>query len=225
MTLALRAWLRYLVPLTLLAAVALAPLLYVALVTSPPANVEGARALVRRGWVLASCAVVFQLLLVAAAAPLVASVAAARPLSQLRSLLVAARSLLRGVMPWLVATFAIVLGGLALVVPGLLVLVLVSLTGASEHLDRPRDAVLDSIAIVRTAFARIALVVVLIVLADLAIAYVAQRMYVPMLAKKMAATKLVTMQAYVRAVAVGLVAISPLVACVLAAIRSNAERR
>ncbi len=225
MTLALKAWVRYVVPLTLLAVVALGPMVYIALITLPPADATAARALLRRGWILASTATLFQLLLVAAAAPLVRSIAAGQPLSQLRAAIAAVRSFVRGILPWLVATCAIVLGGIALVAPGLLVLVLVSMTGASPRLSVPRAAIVDSIEVSRSAFARAALLVAAILIVNLAIAFVAQHVYVPAISKKVAAVRLAPLQTYVRMIVIALVAFAPLAACGLAALYSTHAKR
>jgi hypothetical protein len=243
--LVLRTWLRYVVPLTVLSSIALSPVAYIALKTSAPGDVLHARQLVRIGWLLAGTAIAWQLLLVAAVTPAVRSIASAlpagvlrgpaeldlaiaagTPLSQLSMLTRGLASLARALVPWLVAIAAVLLGGLALVVPGVLLLVLLSLTGASDRLtDEPARALADSVTIVRAQLPRVAMLVALIVAVDLAIAYAAQLALVPAVGKKVAAAKLVPVQTFVRAIAVALVVLSPLAACTLAAAYERAKRR
>jgi hypothetical protein len=223
--LALRTWVRYLVPLTLLAIVACAPLAYVAWGAKPATDVATARAQVRLAWGLAAVALTFQILLVAAAAPMVRAVAAATPLSQLAAVVAGLRGLVRGLLPWLVAMTAVILGGVALVVPGALLAVLVSLTGASDRLPSPQAAIGDSVATVRAQLPRMALLVLAIVSLDLAITLAAQLTYVPVLAKKAPAAKLLPIRTFVRITAFAILACSSLPACLLAAAYSHAKRR
>lgn len=233
MSLAVRTYVRYAVPLTVLSALALAPLLYVALRTGVPADAAKARAQLRVAWVLGGAAIACQLLLVAGVAPALRAVAGGAPLSQVRALGAGLGSLARGLLPWLVAMAAVLLGGVALVVPGVLVLALVSLTGASERLGErlgpPLPApIADSVAAVRAAWPRVALVLAAIVVVDLAIVFAVQTTYLPALGKKASAAQLASLRAIVRATALALVAVSPLAACALAATyhRSrDAERR
>lgn len=224
--LALRTWLRYLVPLSLLALVTCAPLLYVGWTAKAAQNVAQARSQVRLTWMLAGSALAFQLLLVAGVAPAIRAVAAGAPLSQLGALVAGVRGLARGLLPWLVAVVAIVLGGVALVVPGLVLAVLVSLTGASDELrTSPQAAIADGIAVVRTQLPRIALIVAAIVVVDLAITFAAQLRYVPLITKKISAAKLEPILGFVRTTPTAVVALAPLAACVLAAAYSHAKRR
>ncbi len=224
--LTLRTWVRYLVPLTLLAVLACAPLLYIALTAQAPADFSRGRSQLRLTWGLAGCALAFQLLLVAGVAPAVRSVASGAPLSQLRVLLAGLRGLVRGALPWAVAIASVLLGGLALVVPGLLLVCLVSLTGASDQLrTSPQAAIADSMQVVRTQLPRIALLVLAIVVIDLAIAYVVQTMYVPVIARKASAAKLLPIRTFLRITTLAIVAFSALPACALAAVYSHAKRR
>jgi hypothetical protein len=224
--LVLRTWLRYVVPLTVLSGIVLVPVVYVALAARAPTDVVHARQLVRVGWILAGTAVGWQLLLVAAVAPAVRSMARGAPLSQLAVFTRGLGSLVRAIMPWLVAMAAVLLGGLALVVPGVLLLVLLSLTGASVRLkDEPGRALADSVDIVHVQLPRVALIVALIVVVDLAIAYAAQLALVPAMGKKLAAGKLAPVQTFVRAIAAALIALSPLAACALAAAYERATQR
>lgn len=219
MALTLRTYLRYVVPFTVLAIVALAPIAYVAWKAGAPASLAQARAQVRATWVLAGASIAFQVLLVAGVAPAMRALAAGRPLSQLGALGAGLRSLVRALLPWLVAIIGVVLGGLALVVPGALLLVLVSLTGASESLDRPMPApIFDSVEVAREQLLRVALVVAAIVVVNLAIVLVVQTLYVPSpLGKNLPVGKLAPVRTFVRMTGIALVAIAPLAACALAA--------
>src|ERR1041385_442452 len=123
---ALRAWLRYLVPLTLLGALACGPILAIALRAPAVQDIPHARMQLRVPWLLASYAWVCQLWLVAGVAPAVRSVATAQPLSQLAALWAGLRGLVRGLVPVLVAVMAVMLGGVALAVPGIVLLVLLA---------------------------------------------------------------------------------------------------
>jgi hypothetical protein len=222
----LRAWLRYVVPLTLLAALAFLPLLYVASRSGAAQDLIKARAQVRLGWVIGGCAWLCQLLLVAGVAPAVRGLARGQPLSQWRAFADGARNLVRGLVPWLIVVAAIALGGLALVVPGLLLAVLLSLTGASTRLGEPPPAALvDSVDVVRRAFGRVVLLVVAIVVVDLAITFALQTALVPHITKKVAAAKLLPVRTFVRTLPLVLAAVSPLVACALAAMYERLTRR
>lgn len=226
MSLTVRAWLRYVVPLTLLAVIALGPVAYAAWKAGAPTDVATARALVRRGWILMTCAIALQLLVVAAAAPAVRALHAGAPLSQLGAFAMGLRGLVRGFVPWLTAIVAVLLGGLALVVPGVLLLVLVSMTAASDQLGAPMPAPLqDSISVARTHLPRIALVVGAIVAVDVAITFAAQLAFVPVVGKKVAAAKLAPIRSFVRFSALALVVIAPVIACAVAATYSHAKRR
>lgn len=218
MPLALRAWLRYLVPLTLLATITCAPLLYIALHAHAPKDIHSARVLVRIPWLLASFAWITQLWLLAAAAPLVRSVADANPLSQLRALIAGLRGLVRGALPIAAAIAAILLGGLALAVPGVLLLVLLSLTGASDQIREPLPApLLDSIAAVRASWRRVVITLAAIIVVGLVVTFILQKHYVPPIRSKVPPSKLIGIRTFLRVVGLSLTAMSPLAACLLAA--------
>jgi len=223
---AVRTWLRYVVPLTLLAALAFLPLLYVASRSGAAHDLVKARAQVRLGWILAGVAWSSHYLLVAGVAPAVRSVAAGAPLSQWRALADGARNLVRALVPWLIAVCAIALGEVALVVPGFLLGILLSLTGASERLGEPPPAALvDSVAVVRRRFWYVAGIVIAILVADLAICFALQSAFVPHITRKVAAAKLLPIRTFVRLVPLAIAALSPLAACVLAATYVRLTRR
>jgi hypothetical protein len=222
----LRAWLRYVVPLTLLSAVAFLPLLYVAWRAGAAHDLVKARAQVRVGWVLAGTAWICQLWLVAGVAPAVRGVVRGEPLPQWRAFLDGARNLVRGIVPCCIVIAAVLMGGVALVVPGLLLIVLLSLTGASNVLGEPPPAaLLDSVRVVRVSFAKVALLVAAIVVVDLAVTFALQTAIVPHITKKVPAAKLLPIRTFVRAIPLALAALSPLGACALAAAYERLTRR
>jgi hypothetical protein len=224
--LALRAWLRYLVPLTVLSVIAFLPLLWLASRTGLAADLPKARAQVRLGWVLAAVAWASQLWLVAGAAPAVRGLVRGQPLSQLRAFTEGVRGLARGFVPCLIAVLAVALGGIALVVPGVLLLVLLALTGASERLGEPPPAPLvDSVAVVRDSLGRVALIVVAIIVINLAIALALQLQLVPHITRKVAAAKLAPIRSFVRMVPLVLAVVAPLAACALAATYARLRSR
>jgi hypothetical protein len=219
-----RAWLRYVVPATLLGCIACAPLVLFALRVAAPADVAAAQRAVRAAWIIAGAAIACELWLVSAVAPAVASVAAGSPLAQPAALVAGARNLVRGFVPWVVCVVAVLLGGAALVVPGVLLAILMSLTGASRELPRgAQAAIADSIATVRPRLARVGLVVVAIVGVQLAVTGALQLALLPALAKTMSAARLAPVRTYVRAVAIAVVALAPLAACALATVYSQAQ--
>jgi hypothetical protein len=218
-SLTLRTWTRHVLPLTLMAVVTMLIVLWLGLHERVAADVRAAQAQLFLGWKLAAVAWIFQLWLVGAAAPLVRGVAAGEPLSQGRSFAFGATGLVRAAVPCLVAVIAIMLGGLALVVPGVFLLVLVSMTGASEALGTGAiPPITDSIATARKHLATIAIVVAIVLALDFAIALVAQLATAQTLPKKPNLAALTSARTYVRVVAIALVAFSPLPACAIAAV-------
>jgi hypothetical protein len=95
---AIRLWLRYVAPLTALSALALSPVLLVALRTPPPADAAQARAMIALGWKLLALAWFGQLVLVGGAA----AIARDTP-SQLAALGRGAAQMLRAIVPCLAA--------------------------------------------------------------------------------------------------------------------------
>lgn len=221
-SLAVRSWVRYLVPFSLLSVVALSPVLYLTLKVAPPANVDTARAQLRLAWIFGGTAWVFQYWLVAGVAPAVRGLASGAALSQWRALWAGLANLVRAIVPTAIAVAAVVLGGVALVVPGLVLAVLVSLTGASTRLgDEAPAAVRHSVELVRGNLRTIAIVVLAIVALDLAITLGSQLALVPAFSKKTPAVKLEPIAELVRVVALALVVISPIVATSLAALATK----
>jgi hypothetical protein len=238
-TLTLRSWLRYILPLTGLAIVAFAVVAIALGLASgcariadelslaslfaevPPKAAVDAAAIhtqLRAAWILAGTAWILQLALAGAAIPAVRAVAGNAALGQRRAIRAGLTGLSRAVVPCLVAVLAIAIGGVALVVPGLALLVLLALTGAAAEGGAALPAPLvDSIAVARTELRTVAIVVAGMLVLDLAIAYGAQLAIVHAVPKPNAQT-LANAHAFVRVVAVVLVAISALPACALAAV-------
>jgi len=168
--LAARTFARYLVPLAIVTVVVLAPVVGLALRVRPPADLAGAQRMLRLAWILAGSAWAFQLVLVGAAAPLARALAAGAPVSQLRALGLALAGIVRGALPCLAAIGAVLVGGLALVVPGVALLVLFSVTGASRERGMPAPLV-DSAAVVRAQLPVVAAIVAAMLAVDLALAF------------------------------------------------------
>ncbi len=219
-SLTLRAWLRYLAPLTIISAIAMLPIVWIALHTHAALDPTEARGQLRLGWELAASAWIFQLVLVGAAAPAVRALARGTPLSQLRAFGCGLRGAVRALVPCGVAAVAVMIGGLALVVPGVVLLAMLAMTGASAELDTALPApLLDSVAVARANLKLIACVVASIVAVDLAIAFGAQLVLLhAVLPKKPPIALLVPSRTYVRVVACALIAISALPACALASV-------
>lgn len=226
---AIRLWLRYLVPLTLLSVIALAPIVVIALRTPVPLDHAAARATVALGWKLIALAWLGQLVLVGGASAVIGAT------SQLGALGGGLVHLVRAILPCLAAAVAIAIGGLALVVPGLVLLVLLALTGASRERGVPAR-LLDSIAVARGRLAgteqspayRVLLAVALAVAGmlaiDAAIGLVAQRALVPQLPRRPAPGQLAATRQLVHAIAIALVVASPLPATVLALLYRRGRR-
>lgn len=213
---AIGSWLRYLVPLTLLSAIALSPLLLAALSTRAPHDAPTAHATLARGWSLVATAWLGQLLLVGGAA----AIADGRP-SQLRAFTGGLTRLVRAIVPCLTAALAIALGSLALALPGLVLFVLLALTAASPERGVPAP-LLDSIAVARRHGPAVALTAFAMLALDVAIGLAAYRAYVVPMARPPTPAQLAALPGFVRAIAVALVIVSPLPATVLATIRARA---
>ncbi len=209
---------RYVVPLTLITAAVMIVFVLTGARVRPAVDLANARSQLHVGWLLAAFAWVFQLVIVAAAAPMVRAVAVGRELSQVAAFVAGARNVLRAAVPIAVVLAAIVLGTIAVVVPGLLLLGLFSLTGASERLADPLPTALaDSAAIVRAHAKELAVILAIILAADLGVAAISHLAIVPALGQKPTAAQLAPVSAFVRTIAYTLVAFSAVPGCLLAA--------
>lgn len=217
---ALRTWLRYAVPLTMLSAIALSPVIIAALRVRAPLHPAGANAALSAGWAMLAVAWLGQLVLVGGASAMTR--ARPSPLSQLGAFRGGLAQLVRAIVPCLTAAVVIAIGSLALVVPGLVLLVLLALTGASRERGVPA-ALVDSIAVTRTRLPAVALTVVAMLAIDLAIGVAAYRAFVVPLPRQPAPAQLAALPHFLRAMALALVVVSPLPATVLATTRTRAE--
>ena len=209
---------RYIVPLTLLSAITLTPVIVIALRVRAPSDPAHAKAALTAGWAMLAVAYFGQLVLVGGAS----AMARGRP-SQLRALGGGLAQLIGAIVPCLLAAVSIAIGALALVVPGVVLLVLLSLTGAScERGARARLA--DSIAVVRQHLAAVTLVTLGMLAIDVAIGLVAHRLLVARIPPHPTPAQLAFARTFVRSIAVALVVASPLPATLLATIRASAER-
>ncbi|HEY0482533.1 MAG TPA: hypothetical protein VGD37_33660 [Kofleriaceae bacterium] len=206
-------------PLTLLSAIALSPLIALALTTRAPADLAGAKAAVTRGWTLLAFAWLAQLMLVGGASAILAA-----PRSQLRALGAGVVQLVRAIVPCLIAAAAIAIGSLALVVPGLVLLVLLSLTGASRERGLPAP-LLDSISAARRQLPAVILAVAALFAIDALIGVMAHHAFIAALPPKPTPAQLAGARDFVRAIVIALVVLSPLPATVLAALRARLEPR
>lgn len=214
----LRSWLRYIVPLTLLSAIAFGVVGVIAVRIGGAQDLVAARAQVRLGWVLVGVAWILQLVLVAGVAPAVRSVASRDRMSQWSAFRSGLAAMVRGILPCLAAVIAIAIGSLALVIPGLLLLVALAMTGASERLGEPLPVpLIDSATAARRGFVRVAVVVGLMLAIDVAIGGIAQLAIVHALKPPMTTAALVATRTFVREIAVALIVLSPLPACALVA--------
>ncbi|HEY0190594.1 MAG TPA: hypothetical protein VGC42_05685 [Kofleriaceae bacterium] len=207
-------WLRYLAPLTALSATALAPVIALALLArrpTEPAEADAARAI---GWGLVALAWVGQLMLVGAAA----AIARARP-SQLGALRLGLRALGRAIVPTAAAVAAVLLGGLALALPGVALLALTALAGASPL--RGAAAVADSIAIARRSLVAVALAAAALVALDAGTVLAVKLAVLEPLAKPPRPVQLAQLPRFLHLIALVLVAGSPLPAAALAVIRAR----
>ena len=218
--LALRTLVRYIVPLALTSVVVTAPFLALAFKSPWPRNLPTANAALGRAFVMAGFAWIATLFLVAAAAPLARSIARAAPLSQPRALVAAFANVVRMALPCLAASAAIVIGGLALVVPALALLVLLSLTGASEERGLPAPLV-DSVAAVRARWRPIALVVAIMLVVDVVLVFAAWKLTAVPFANKLKPAEWATFGNVARVVALGVLVTAPLFATLLAAARAR----
>lgn len=218
--LAVRTLVRYIVPLALVSVLVVAPWLAIAWKSPWPHDLKTANLALGRAFAIAGTAWMATFILVGAAAPLARSIAAGAPLSQLHALVAAFTSTLRMALPCLAAIAAVVIGGLALVVPALALLVLLALTGASTERGLPAPLV-DSVAAVRAGWKPVAAIVAVMLLVDVALAFAAWKLVAVPFAKKLKPAQWATYGNVARVVAIGVLATTPVFATLLAAVRAK----
>ncbi|MGE0549569.1 MAG: hypothetical protein AB7O24_13200 [Kofleriaceae bacterium] len=215
---AVRAYARYVVPMTVLSVLAFTPLIAIAVASAPPHNLAGATATIRIAWLFGAVAWMPVLALVAAAAHVISS-----PGSQLDVLRGGGAVLVKSAPACGAAIAAIVIGGAALVVPGVMLLVLFATTGATAS-GELSDRLTTGAAIARTQWRSIAIVVALTLVAQLAIVYLAQRFGAPLpLPKKPNVLQLAAVQRSLWIAIAGLIVTAPISAIALACIHVNAR--
>jgi len=221
--LSVRTYVRYLVPLTMLSVIAFSPLVLIALRVPVPGNAKQAQIALNYAWVLAGCSVIPLFLLVGGVAPAVRGIADGAPRSQLAVLGAGLVGLARTAVPCLLTVAAIAIGGLACVVPGLVLLVLLALTGASVE-DGAPARLTDSIAIARTRVLPIIGVIVVMLAVQATAIFVLSRPLVP-LPKKPPPEHLAAFRQLVRITVAGIALAAPIAAVALAAIHARARQQ
>lgn len=215
-SLALRTWIRYAIPLTWLAAIVFVPAIVLALRVDVPSDAAGAKAVALVGYGLGAIAWVFQLVLVGAVAPAVRGMADRAPLSQWSVHVQGLRAGLAGIAPAAVVAMAVLVGGVVLVVPGLIVLGLLAAAAASRAVGAKTSALADVLAVMRKGATGLALGLGLgmgIIAIDVGVV-VAMKLLValPVAAKNPAAVTLEHARLWVIAAVGALVVISPIIA-------------
>lgn len=220
LALAARTYARHAVPLTALAFAVFAPLIAFAFLSPPPTQFGPAWRMVIVGWVSVGTAWLAQYMLVGAAAPLARAIAGGAPLSQLAGVGAATHGLLRAVLPCLIVLGAVALGTLALVIPGLVLGVLFALTGASTRggLAEPLVESTERVRANRRPVIATAVAMLGVDVALLAIPFVVLLGYLP---ARASTAQLETTLLLLRIVAIGLPLVSPLFACMLAALATG----
>ncbi|CAN5867011.1 hypothetical protein BH11MYX2_BH11MYX2_36520 [soil metagenome] len=222
--LSLRTWSRYVVPFTLLALLAYAPLLLLANRLSVPTSVDQARALAVITWILGSIAILLALGIVGAVAPTVRAVDAGSPPSQHAALLAGLRGLVSSIVPAGAAIFALLLGLGAVVVPGLVLAPLVALTAASTEIGLSARFA-DAAAVGRAHGRTIALVLVFMILVGVGVLVAVEHWAHLPLSKKASPALIAGTQRFPHVALPLLALLVPIAATVLAAIHTVARRR
>ncbi len=221
LALALRCYARYAVPLTLLSVLLFVPLIHHALTSETPASVGPATWTVRFAWIIGGTAWIAQFMLAGAAAPLARAMDGDRP-SQIRALVMAVRGLIRAFVPVVLVTAAVVMGAIALVIPGVVLGVLLALTGTSTRggLSEP---MLDSATRVRREPKVMAIGIAAILVLDLAVVAIPFFVLLGPLPTKPTPDQLATSHQLVQIAAIGVAIVSPLPACLLAALARRSD--
>jgi len=218
-----RTYLRYVVPVTVLSAIAFAPLIYLALRVPVPGDVAQVNGVVRTAWLLAGLSVVPLLILVGGVTPAVRSIARGAPAGQLAALRDGFVSLVRALIPVGFAVLAMMIGGLALAIPGIVLFVLLALTGATGAPDRDLGArFAASVAAARANILAVVLVLVATIAITIGAVYMLQRGLPMPLPKAPKPELLATFRLFARYAVAGLALAAPLPAIALAAIATRA---
>ncbi len=207
---------RYLAPIAVLSAIAMAPIALVAFGVAVPANAKQAGIVLRVAWLCAASGMIAVLVLVGALAPILRS----ERVSQLVAFARGARGMMRAIVPALVVLCAVAMGLVALAVPGLLLYVLFVLAPASEA-NGVAAKLADSVALVRRRWRAIAIVIAATVIALAAIVAVQQLLLPIPLGKSPTRAQLVLFPQMVRLTAIAMVGIVPCAAMALASLQAS----
>ena len=219
-----RTYLRYVIPVTMLSALVFSPLLYLALRVPVPGDLGQVNGVVRTAWLLAGLSLVPLLILVGGVAPAVRSIASGAPASQLAVLKEGAVSLVRAVLPVGISLLAMLMGSLALALPGIALFVLLSLTGATGAPDRDLSARLAaSVSAARANLAAVALVLVATIAITIGALYFLQRALPMPIPKAPSPELLATFRLFARYAVAGIALVAPLPAIALAALATRAS--
>lgn len=220
----LRTYLRYVVVVTVLAAVVFAPLLYLGWKLRVPADLAQAKGVVRTAWMLVGLAFAPLLVLVGGVTPAVRSVADGRPLSQLGALRAGITGLVRAAVPCAAVLLATMIGSLALVVPGLAALALLALAGATADVEGDLAARLAAaVAAARPRILAVGALLLGTIAMFLGATYALQRGLPIPLPKAPTPEQLASFQAFARHSIAVVALIAPLPAIALAAIAARAR--
>lgn len=234
--LTLRAWTRYLVPLTAISALAFAAIsvayglartfaqLAVLDVFADPApnaafDAPAIHAQLRALWLVGGSAWIVQLALAGAAMPAVRSLVQGAPISQRRAALAGALGIVRAIVPCAIALLAIVVGGAALVAPGVALFGLLALTGAAAEAGLPPPApLLDSVRVARARKLAVVAAIALMFALDFGAAYAIAAHAARDVPAKPTLDALLHVHAAARMLMLALAVLSPIPACAFAAI-------
>jgi hypothetical protein len=223
LSLALRSWLRHVAPLTLVSVVVMSPLAIYAFSLDTAQNLATARTHMRAGFVIGAIAWMFQLVLVGGVAPAVFATVGREAGSQIDVLARGLRRALRAVVPCVLAVCAILAGFIALVIPGFVLLILLSPVAATPTINEPLPAPLvAAVSAARRDFAAFVIAYLSLLFVDAAIPIVANALVAaPLPAKNPSPEALARATDFVRVIALAFVALSPLPACAIAAAYAN----
>jgi hypothetical protein len=223
LSLALRSWLRYVAPLTLVSAIVMSPLAIYAFSLDTAHDLATARTHMRTGYAIGAVAWMLQLVLVGGVAPAVFATVGREPGAQIDVLARGLRRALRAVVPCALAVCAIMVGLIAVVVPGLVLLILLSPVAATPSIGEPLPAPLvAAVSAARRDFAAFVIAYLSLIFIDAAIPIVANALVAaPLPAKNASPEALVRATDFVRSIALAFVALSPLPTCAIAAAYAN----
>jgi len=205
-----KAYARFAGPIAIATVVAMAPVWMLAMRATAPTDAAQIGSSDRLAWLMVGLAFVGQLVLVGA----VAATRTSR--SQLDALGDTLLGLLRAIVPCLVAVLAIVVGSLALALPGLALVALLAGTGAHTSENVPtREVLARTIAAARPHALVIGAIAFGMIAIDVGAVLALHKLIVVIPAKPQPAQLAVTVT-FVRAVAGVLVATAPLFATALA---------